>query len=146
MRFADGTTDKTTNAYANVLGRYKYNGGADEGPAPVGSYRPNAFGLYDMFGNTGEILEDVYFTSGSDTAVGYIAADTMKNTGFTDFVGNSNGPGEPTAYNRFVVGSWYDGGANMDNHLGYNSAQLNKVENRNPFAGIRICVGDEAFK
>ena len=146
VRFADGTTDKNTNAYANALGRYKYNGGADEGPAPVGSYRPNAFGLYDMFGNTGEIMEDVYFTQGSDTAVGYIAADTFKNAGLSDFVGNSNGPGEPANYNCYIVGSWYDGKANMDDHLGVNSAQINKVENRRPFAGLRICVSDESFR
>ncbi|HHQ49236.1 MAG TPA: formylglycine-generating enzyme family protein, partial [Acidobacteria bacterium] len=49
---------------ANAIG----TAGADHfsGPSPVGSFPPNAWGVYDMIGNAREWVEDAYHSSYKD--------------------------------------------------------------------------------
>jgi len=60
-------TNSNNNARLATLGRFAWNGGivdngdgtkTTNGVASVGSYRPNAFGLYDMIGNVRETVRD----------------------------------------------------------------------------------------
>lgn len=57
-----------------------YFDNADEGPLPVGTKKPNAFGLHDMHGNVAE------WTVNQHTEDGYAAFDTGKPINATDVV------------------------------------------------------------
>ena len=80
--------DPSSDSRLDVLGRYAGNGGltvVDEetvtsnGVVRVGSFRPNAYGLYDMLGNVYEVMLDQYHSEVS-AQTGTPADSTSRNT------------------------------------------------------------------
>ena len=79
--------DVSRDARLDVLGRYAGNGGmidngdgtiTTNGVVAVGSYRPNAYGIYDMLGN---VIEVLFETSGPNALAGKtgLVADVSSN-------------------------------------------------------------------
>ena len=98
---APGPTSYYTNTVLNAKARYLYNGGyitnadgslsspgyayegVDHGTAIVGSYKPNAWGIYDMLGNVRECTLDYksgYRTSETIDPIGKIVPNTVTKT------------------------------------------------------------------
>ena len=80
--------DPSSDPRLDVLGRYAGNGGltvvdaenvTSNGVVKVGSFRPNAYGLYDMLGNVYEVMLDSYHTEVS-AQTGTPADSTSRNT------------------------------------------------------------------
>jgi formylglycine-generating enzyme required for sulfatase activity len=113
--------DSLSSTQVNFDRKYPY-GGATEGPslqktAPVKSYLPNAYGLYDMHGNGLEWCVDWY----GDYPLG-AAKDTRGATSGSRRV--------------FRGGSWYDGSGGCASAFRYGSGPAN----RNNFCGFRVVL------
>jgi formylglycine-generating enzyme required for sulfatase activity len=91
--------DALSSAQANFDGNYPYGGAAKdkylERTTRVGSYEPNAFGLYDMHGNVYQWCQDWYDAH-------YYANSPAKDP---------PGP-DKTVHRALRAGSWYSGGHN----------------------------------
>ena len=112
-------TTSTNCPNMDEVGRYFYNSGRTTDPdpacdtsqatAPVGSYRPNAWGLFDMHGNVYEWCLDWYATYPSSSVTDPAGATTgtarvLRGGGWFNGAGScrsaTRGSREPSAENR----------------------------------------------
>ena len=126
----DGTAIVKTNDYCNVdldrLGRYAFNGGGwarsgnstvtvfsgdlqnslEYGTAPVGSYEPNSWGIYDMLGNVFEYCLDWIQSDWSVNPAPNGAANVSLTDGTKTYNnGTPNGEGKVARGGSYKVGN-----------------------------------------
>lgn len=137
---SDDLTQEQTEL--NGIARYYANSGAAEpnlddetgtvATARVGSYAPNAWGLYDMYGNVAELCLDYWSTMTASTA----DAPTVDDRGPVGYSGNPASVGAG-AYNCHVAagGSWRSASAKVACRSSAHAAA--KFENSvNPLADL----------
>ena len=136
--FTETPENTASNEYANVLGLYRYNGGLTEnadgsvttnGTCAVGQFRPNAYGLSDMFGNAAEVSHDGGYSSNWPT------------TYTEDWVCALDDVGFPAYY-----GSWYGGTATSSGNNFWACQQLFSSTANFVGHGFRVCIGDSYFQ
>ena len=129
------TATDSEDAELSRLGRYKHNGGyvdgaepsyscgTENGTARVGSYEPNAWGLYDMLGNVGEWCLDSIATYASSTEESPLVDPVCKADTPNHAIRGGNWQSEPKDC-RVASRAW---------HTYYD-------ENPSPSIGFRMCI------
>ena len=121
----------SANSRASASGEYAYNSAnvyamsaAEGGTAIVGSYKPNAWGLYDMHGNMFEMCLDIFSADAS-------------GLGGVDPWGPSLESGDN--YNRVIKGGVYYLDARYATSS-YRGSQACNTIGKNPCIGVRVCL------
>jgi formylglycine-generating enzyme required for sulfatase activity/serine/threonine protein kinase len=129
--------DKADPTMGNFKGTYPSGGGSeltssdlDVGTKPVGSYAPNAWGLYDIHGNVAEWVFDAYksrLPGGNVTAPALVEGD---NNAPREYRG-----GDWKDYARDARSAWRDNGVRPDtvsNSIGLRLVLAPKITPTNP--------------
>lgn len=143
-RWNDGSTILASDAEdsnLNRLARYKFTGGngssdaqADTSSASaiVGTYEPNAWGLYDMHGNVLEFCLDWYSTDSGDPALDISGLGGKINCDGTKALNGKEGRHKVLRGGKFNDNPSYCRSASRNNHMGVWAASSS--------AGFRVCL------
>lgn len=122
-----------SSTQANFNGEFP-SAGAEKGPyigrpVPVGSYEPNAFGLYDMHGNVSEWCQDNYH---ADFYAGSPAEDPLDEAGSSDKVVRG--------------GNWGSDAANCRSRYRFNVLPVRRYQSRGFRVLMRVASESETVR